>query len=72
MEPGSLADHQTEIPRTIRDTIELIEQLDIPYLWVDALCVIQDDAESKHIQISNGGHIRQCLCYDHHSEWLEC
>jgi hypothetical protein len=49
--PNSLREHQNEVPRTIRDTIGLVEQLNIHYLWVDALCVVQDDLESKHTQI---------------------
>jgi Heterokaryon incompatibility protein (HET) len=48
---NSLEVRRDEIPRTIRDTINLVDQLGIPYLWVDSLCIIQDDAESKHDQI---------------------
>jgi Heterokaryon incompatibility protein (HET) len=50
-EENSLGARRDEIPRTIRDTINLVDLLGIPYLWVDSLCIIQDDAESKHDQI---------------------
>lgn len=50
-EENSLEARRDEIPRTIRDTIDLVHQLGIPYLWVDSLCIVQDDAESKHNQI---------------------
>jgi hypothetical protein len=33
----------SELPRTIQEAIELTRRLEIPYLWVDRLCIIQDD-----------------------------
>lgn len=41
-----------QIPRTIRDCIDMVRQLRGYFLWVDALCIVQDDAETKHIHIS--------------------
>lgn len=40
------------VSRTIKDAIDLAQLLDCRYLWVDALCIIQDDAAS--IQASIG------------------
>jgi len=51
MEDNSLRIRLKEISRKIRDAIDLVDQLGIPYFWVDALCIIQDDSESKHDQI---------------------
>ena len=31
------------LPRVYRETIELCRVLDIPYLWIDALCIIQPE-----------------------------
>ncbi|KAK4207111.1 heterokaryon incompatibility protein-domain-containing protein [Rhypophila decipiens] len=37
----------TRLPRTLLDAIEATYQLAFEYLWIDALCIIQDSAEDK-------------------------
>jgi hypothetical protein len=34
-----------ELPKTFRDAIEICRKLDISYIWIDSLCVIQGDTE---------------------------
>jgi hypothetical protein len=40
------------LPKTIRDTIYVTQQLELQYLWVDSLCIVQDDLSEKFFQIS--------------------
>ncbi|KAK5655180.1 hypothetical protein OQA88_6079 [Cercophora sp. LCS_1] len=53
-QPGSL---NTGLPRTIRDAITLCSRLGIKYLWVDSLCIIQDDFESQQEQLRAMGSV---------------
>ncbi|KAG2110065.1 heterokaryon incompatibility protein-domain-containing protein [Suillus cothurnatus] len=39
------------LPGTILDTIQLVRQLGERYLWIDALCIVQDDPKDKAVQI---------------------
>ena len=32
------------LPQTIQDAVQITRQLQISYLWIDALCIVQDDA----------------------------
>jgi len=44
---------QDDMPQTIQDVIRLLPLLGERYLWVDRLCIIQDDEREKETQISN-------------------
>lgn len=40
------------LPRTIKDAMVVCRMLGKSYLWVDRLCIVQDDETSKHDQIN--------------------
>lgn len=46
-----------DLPQTLQDAIMVTRRLGIRYLWVDALCIIQDNAEDKAIQINAMGDV---------------
>jgi hypothetical protein len=52
--------HYDRLPKTTQDAILCTKRLGIRYLWVDSLCIIQDDERDKLHQIQNMG-----LIYSH-------
>ena len=44
---NSLRHHISQFPQTIQDAINCVRELGERYLWVDALCIIQDKPEGK-------------------------
>ncbi|KAK1981015.1 heterokaryon incompatibility protein [Colletotrichum cereale] len=42
--------HVAEFPRTIQDAVEVTRRLNLRYLWVDALCIIQDSARDWEVE----------------------
>jgi hypothetical protein len=38
------------LPQTLRDAVRIAQLLDLRYLWIDALCIIQDDAADWAVQ----------------------
>ncbi|KAF5238101.1 hypothetical protein FOXYS1_15552 [Fusarium oxysporum] len=56
---GTLAspDILDKIPSTIKDAMEFVRKIGESYLWVDALCIIQDDPQDQQTQIAMMGTI---------------
>ena len=42
----------SSLPPTIEDAVQVTRKLGIRYLWVDSLCIVQDDREDKTREIS--------------------
>ena len=52
-----------ELAPTFRETIYVARELKIEYVWIDCLCIIQDDYPDKKREISKMGHIyKNALC----------
>jgi hypothetical protein len=47
--PGGLPRNQ--LPGTIRDAVAVTERLGIKYIWIDALCMMQDNLDDKHEEL---------------------
>jgi hypothetical protein len=45
--PGGLMNNDVVLAPTIRDAITFTREVGFRYLWVDALCIVQDDYERK-------------------------
>jgi Heterokaryon incompatibility protein (HET) len=43
MTSGGLSNHHKDIPQTFRDAMDVAASLNIRYIWIDALCIRQDD-----------------------------
>ena len=38
-----MASHKSEMPQTYKDTIYVVRLLGVRYIWIDSLCIFQDD-----------------------------
>ena len=58
-QPQALHDRREDLPHAINDAIFLTQNLGERYLWVDTLCIFQDDECARHHQISRMNEIYQ-------------
>jgi hypothetical protein len=56
-EQGSIRQAQKLLAQVVNDSMEVCSRMNIPYLWVDSLCIVQDDEIGKYHQIRNMNHI---------------
>jgi hypothetical protein len=58
--------HIHELPQSLQDAIQVTRNLGLTYLWIDSLCIIQDDAAHKAQEITRmaaiyrGAHLTIC------------
>lgn len=55
--PGGLLSKDITLAPTIMDAITFTREVDLRYLWVDALCIVQDDYESKPMYLNFMGSV---------------
>ena len=41
-----------ELPKTFRDAVEMTRQFNLRYLWIDSLCIVQDDLKDWEAEAS--------------------
>ncbi|RNJ57569.1 hypothetical protein D7B24_005787 [Verticillium nonalfalfae] len=46
-----------DLPRTFQDAITVARQLDVEYMWIDSLCIIQDDEDDWAVESLKMGFI---------------
>ncbi|CAK7214622.1 hypothetical protein SBRCBS47491_002208 [Sporothrix bragantina] len=51
-QPGALTLLGDHIPQTIQDALYVAREVGLAYLWIDTLCIVQDDYELKGATIS--------------------
>jgi hypothetical protein len=54
-EPDTLSQHQKgipweDLPKTFQEAIVVTRAIGIPYLWIDSLCIVQDDPYDWQVQ----------------------
>ena len=45
------------LPRTFRDAARISLAIGVPYIWIDSLCIVQDDKDDWHREASRMGDI---------------
>lgn len=49
----------TELPRSFQDAIKIVRKLNIRYIWIDSLCIVQDDSDDWRQESSRMARIYQ-------------
>lgn len=62
METGNLRLPYEHLAKSVQDAIKVTSRLGLKYLWVDSLCIVQDDVDDKIEQIAEMPRIYNQAC----------
>ena len=48
---------QKDLPKTSQDAVDLDRSLEVQYLWIDSLCIVQDDQTEWEVESANMANI---------------
>jgi hypothetical protein len=48
------------LPRTIQDSFELLRKLNVLYIWIDSVCLLQNDVEDLDLGVAVMDRIYEC------------
>jgi hypothetical protein len=51
-----------ELPQTIQEAVQITRQLKLEYLWVDSICILQDEDSDKEREMKDMGDIYAGAC----------
>ncbi|PVH74898.1 hypothetical protein DL98DRAFT_658467 [Cadophora sp. DSE1049] len=73
---ATLEAHQREIvfeklPKTLRDAIEVTKSLSFPFIWIDALCIIQDSRPDWEYELETMVKIYSCAFVTIAAGWAD-
>lgn len=60
-EPQSILKVWNDMSKVVTDAIAACERLKIPFLWIDTLCIVDDDHTEKPNQIANMDQVRGAI-----------
>ncbi|EHK40238.1 hypothetical protein TRIATDRAFT_89381 [Trichoderma atroviride IMI 206040] len=61
-----------ELPKMFQDAVRFCLELDISYLWIDALCIVQDDPRDWEIQSAKMADIYHLSWLTLAATWSDC
>jgi len=56
----------SELPKTFQEVVQIVRRLNLRYLWIDTLCIIQDDPKDWMQESADMCHVYRDACYVHH------
>ncbi len=41
-----------DLPTTLRDAVQVTREIGLRYIWIDSLCIVQDDKQDQGVEIA--------------------